>query len=293
MVQSHGYFVPHGEEMAESKFKQILAQSPFRDILIKQKVYKALSVAGSDPSGGAGIQADLKTFTAFDVFGAAVVTGLTAQNTCGVRGIFSIPASFIRDQLEMVFDDLGNMPMKTGMLPDSASIAAVLDCIGCRGVENLVVDPVLVSTSQDALTKEDTMDALRKLIGKSLLVTPNLEEASALTGQEVKDMDGMKEAALQVYQLGAKNVLIKGGHLLDDATDLFFDGKEFVLLKEKRIPVGPTHGTGCSYSAAIVAGLSKGMTLLDSVINAKIFITRALKFAMEVGKGSKVLNFFV
>jgi len=267
----------------EKKIRQILAQRPFRSILIKPRVYKALTVAGSDPSGGAGIQADLKTFSTFDIFGSAVITALTAQNTTGVSGIYPVPADFIRQQLEMVLDDLGPQPIKTGMIPAPESIEAVCGCIDRFGLKDLVVDPVLVATSGDSLVVAPTLEPLKALIGRALLVTPNLAEAEALVGQEVKDLDGMKEAAMQIYQLGVRNVLVKGGHLLDDATDLFFDGKEFVLLKERKLPIGDTHGTGCAYSAAIVAGLSKGMPLRDAVINGKIFITRALKFALEVG----------
>jgi len=156
-----------------------------------------------------------------------------------------------------------------------------------------VVDPVLIATSGDKLVVETTLDALRRLMGHALLVTPNLSEAAQLSGLTLVTFDDMKDAALQIYQTGVRNILIKGGHLLDDATDLFFDGKEFIFLKEKRIPVGDTHGTGCTYSAAITAGLAKGMPLLDAVVNAKIYITRALKFHLDVGKGSKVLNFRV
>lgn len=275
------------------KIRDLLKQRPFRSILIKPKVFKAMTVAGSDPSGGAGIQADLKTFTNFEVYGCAAITALTAQNTRGVGGIVPVEPDFIRRQVEMVLEDLGPMPVKTGMLADGKAVEAVIDCIDRHGLGQVVVDPVLVATSQDSLVLEDTRDALRRLIGKALLVTPNLEEAQALTGKDVHDAEGMREAALEIHRWGVRNVLIKGGHLTDDATDLFFDGAEFTLLTEKRIPGGQTHGTGCSYSAAITSGLAKGMTLLDAVINGKIFITRALKFALEVGGGARVLNFFI
>lgn len=277
----------------KKKLKEILPTRPFRSILIKPRIYKALTVAGSDPSGGAGIQADLKTFANFEVYGSAVITALTAQNTAQVGGILPVAPDFIRRQLEMVLDDLGPQPLKTGMIADSASIRVVREEIARRGLREVVVDPVLVATSGDALVTEDTVNELKVLIGCALLVTPNLEEASKLTGVETRNLDDMKEAALQLYQTGVKNVLVKGGHLLEDATDLFFDGKEFVLLKERKLPGGPTHGTGCAYAAAITAGLAKGMPLLDAVINAKIFVTRALKFALEVGRGSRVLNFHV
>lgn len=277
----------------DKKFRTLLSKRPLRSILVKPKVYKAMTVAGSDPSGGAGIQADLKTFTAFEVFGCAVLTGLTAQNTVRVDGIHSVPGDFIRRQMEMVLDDLGPMPIKTGMLPDVEAIGAVTAAIGKYNLGQVVVDPVLVATSQDSLVKEDTREALKGLIGMAALVTPNLEEAQSLTGCEVKNIDDMKAAALFLHQWGVKNVLIKGGHLADDATDLFFDGSEFTLLSDKRIPGGPTHGTGCAYSAAITAGLAKGMNMLDAVLNGKIFITKALKFAFEVGGGSRVLNYFI
>lgn len=277
----------------DQKIRRMLAPEKFRSILIKQKVYKALTVAGSDSSGGAGIQADLKTFSNFEVFGSSVITALTAQNTVGVKGIYPIPPAFIGLQMDTVLEDLGPQPVKTGMFADAASIAVVRDAIRRHRLQQVVVDPVLVATSGDPLATEDTVQALKELLADALLVTPNLEEASRLTGTEVRDLGHMKEAALQIYQTGVKSVLIKGGHLIEEATDLFFDGKEFVLLKDKKLRLGPTHGTGCTYAAAITAGLARDMSLLDSVINAKIFITRALKFAMEVGKGSKVLNFFI
>jgi hydroxymethylpyrimidine/phosphomethylpyrimidine kinase len=279
---------------AERKIKDLIdSHRPFRSILVKPRVYKALTVAGSDPSGGAGIQADLKTFSSFDVWGSAVITALTAQNTTGVDGIFPIDPDFIRRQLVMVLDDLGPQPIKTGMIPTMAAVEAVSAVVQQYRLKQLVVDPVLLATSGDALVAESTLDALRRLIGQALLVTPNLAEAAQLSGLVVSGFDEMKDAALQIYRTGVRNVLIKGGHMLDDATDLFFDGKEFILLKERRIPIGDTHGTGCTYAAAITAGLAKGMPLLDAVINAKIYITRALKFHLEVGKGSKVLNFRV
>jgi len=279
---------------AERKIKNLIdSHRPFRSILVKPRVYKALTVAGSDPSGGAGIQADLKTFSSFDVYGSAVITALTAQNTTGVDGIFTVDPDFIGRQLTMVLDDLGPQPLKTGMIPTSAAIDVIAAAVEHYKLKQLVVDPVLIATSGDKLVVETTLDALRRLMGKALLVTPNLSEAAQLSGLTLVTFDDMKDAALQIYQTGVRNILIKGGHLLDDATDLFFDGKEFIFLKEKRIPVGDTHGTGCTYSAAITAGLAKGMPLLDAIVNAKIYITRALKFHLDVGKGSKVLNFRV
>jgi len=279
---------------AERKIKNLIdSHRPFRSILVKPRVFKALTVAGSDPSGGAGIQADLKTFSSFDVYGSAVITALTAQNTTGVDGILTVEPDFIRRQLTMVLDDLGPQPLKTGMIPTTAAIDVIVAAVEQYKLKQLVVDPVLIATSGDKLVVETTLDALRRLMGHALLVTPNLSEAAQLSGLTLTTFDDMKDAAIQIYQTGVRNVLIKGGHLLDDATDLFFDGKEFVFLKEKRIPVGDTHGTGCTYSAAITAGLAKGMPLLDAIVNAKIYITRALKFHLDVGKGSKVLNFRV
>jgi hydroxymethylpyrimidine/phosphomethylpyrimidine kinase len=276
----------------EKKFKHILAQRPFRSILVKQKVYKSLTVGASDPSGGTGVQADLKTFAAFDVYGSTVITALTAQNTLNWGGVLPVNGDFIRKQIELVFDDLGIQPVKTGLLVDKDGIQTILDVLKSYDVRQLVVDPVLMEAEVDGRT-EEILPKLKELISVGLLVTPNLAEASRLTGEQINGIDTMKEAALHIYGFGAKNVLIKGGHLVDEATDLFFDGKEFVLLTEKKMPLGEVHGTGSAYSAAITAGLSKGMQLLDAIINAKIFVTRALKFSIEVGHGAKVLNFFV
>jgi hydroxymethylpyrimidine/phosphomethylpyrimidine kinase len=194
--------------------------------------------------------------------------------------------------MELVFDDLGPQPVKTGLLVDNEGIQTVLDVLKTYNVRQLVVDPVMMDTQEDG-SGEEIIPKLKELMSIGLLVTPNLAEATRLTGERISGIDTMKEAALHIYGFGAKNVLVKGGHLADEATDLFFDGKEFVLLTEKKIPLGEVHGTGSAYSAAITAGLSKGMQLLDAIINAKIFVTRALKFSIEVGQGAKVLNFFV
>ncbi|MBN2432077.1 MAG: bifunctional hydroxymethylpyrimidine kinase/phosphomethylpyrimidine kinase [Acidobacteria bacterium] len=276
----------------EKKLKHILAQRPFRSILIKPKVYKALSVGASDPSGGTGIQADLKTFAAFDVYGSTVITALTAQNTAQWGGVEAVSGHFIRRQMELVFDDLGVQAVKTGLVTEADGIRTVLDVLKTYSVRQLIVDPVMLAPEQ-AAAADDIVPSLKELISYGLLVTPNLAEATRLTGEKIDDIDAMKEAALHIYGFGVKNVLIKGGHLVDEATDLFFDGKEFILLTEKKLPLGEVHGTGSAYSAAITAGLSKGMQLLDAIINAKIFVTRALKFSIEVGQGAKVLNFFV
>jgi hydroxymethylpyrimidine/phosphomethylpyrimidine kinase len=251
----------------------------------------ALSIAGSDPSGGAGIQADLKTFAAWRVYGAAVLTALTAQNTRGVRGVQVVPAAFIGAQLDAVLDDLAVSAIKTGMLADDPSVRAVAQRLARVPHIPLVVDPVLVSTSGHALADSSTLPALRdELLPLALLVTPNLAEAEALLGAPVRSRADMREAARALTALGACAALVKGGHLSDSAYDVLYTDGRMIELDAPRIAVESTHGTGCTLSAAIAAGLARGETIATAVPRAKRYVHRCLERALVVGGGLRPLD---
>ncbi|MGH7893043.1 MAG: bifunctional hydroxymethylpyrimidine kinase/phosphomethylpyrimidine kinase [Candidatus Binatia bacterium] len=250
-----------------------------------------LSIAGSDPSGGAGIQADLKTFLACGVYGAAVVTSLTAQNTVGVRARRDVAPEFVAAQLDAVLDDLPVAAVKTGMLPSAGVVAVVAERLDARRVQALVVDPVLVATSGDALADAPALYAVReRLLPLAAVVTPNLVEAEALTGRPVRTLDEMRQAARALVAMGARAALVKGGHLPDRACDVLATEGTIHELDAPRIGTGPTHGTGCTLSAAIAAGLGGGMPLLDAVERAKRYVTRALAAAAPLGHGSRALD---
>lgn len=252
----------------------------------------ALTIAGSDPSGGAGLQADLKTFAAWGVYGAAVVTGLTAQNTKEVRGAFGVPADFVAAQIAAVLDDLHVGAAKTGMLPTAAIVVAVADALGRAAALPLVVDPVLVSTTGHALTDDSTVAAVRHvLLPRATIVTPNLPEAGALLGTTVRTRADMRDAARELVARGARAALVKGGHLDEGAaTDVFCTGIDCIELEAPRIVGVSTHGTGCTLAAAIAAGLARGHTLPVAVERAKAYVTRALDASLAIGRGLRVLD---
>jgi hydroxymethylpyrimidine/phosphomethylpyrimidine kinase len=251
----------------------------------------ALTVAGSDPSGGAGIQADLKTFSALGVYGASVVTALTAQNTTGVTGVLAIPASFIADQFRAVVSDISVTAIKTGMLGDTATVEVVARLLSEVPGVPVIVDPVMVATSGDVLLSPDAIDAVRQsLIPKAALITPNIPEAAKLLdapqAQSEADMQSQAEA---LKKLGCGAVLLKGGHAsASDAVDVFFDGVTSVVLRRPRIETRNTHGTGCTLSAAIAAYLALGKTLQEAVEAAKLFVWAALNSgaAQTIGRGN-------
>ena len=252
-----------------------------------KKVYKALTIAGSDPSGGAGIQADLKTFSRLQVYGMAVVAALTAQNTLGVSGIEEVSPAFVAQQLDAVFTDIPPDAAKTGMLLSAAVIEVVAQKVKEYGAGILVIDPVMISTSGAQLLNTDALAIFRRaLLPLAFLVTPNIEEARALTGKTIQTAEDMEEAALQIHGMGARHVLIKGGHLSgDDATDVLFDGKEFSHFRSSRIPARDTHGTGCVLSAAITAHLAGGKTVQEAVHLGKEFVTNAIRNGLRIGNG--------
>jgi hydroxymethylpyrimidine/phosphomethylpyrimidine kinase len=247
----------------------------------------ALTIAGSDSGGGAGIQADLKTFQRFGVYGTSAVTLVTAQNTVGVRGMELLSPELVARQIAAVAEDFEVRAAKTGALGSTPIIEAVAATVEEHAITNLVVDPVMISKHGDPLLVAGAVDALAgRLFPKAALVTPNLHEAAALLGRPVGSEAAMRDAARAVCDLGAAAALVKGGHLPGgEAVDLLYDGSEFVRLAAPHIDTPHTHGTGCTYSAAIAALLARGETLVEAVRQAKDFISRAIAGAPAIGQG--------
>jgi hydroxymethylpyrimidine/phosphomethylpyrimidine kinase len=252
----------------------------------------ALTIAGSDSGGGAGIQADLKTFHHFGVYGTSALTLITAQNTLGVREVHLLRPELVAKQIEVVAGDFEVSAAKTGALGSQELIEAVAASVAEHAIPSLVVDPVMISKHGDSLLAKGAVDALqRRLLPRAALVTPNLHEAAKLLGRPVESEDQMRDAARAVRDLGAAAVLVKGGQLPgEEAVDLFYDGTEFVRLAAPRIDTPHTHGTGCTYSAAITALLARGETLVDAVRQAKDFISRAIASAPGLGHGHGPVN---
>ena len=258
-------------------------------------MHKALTIAGSDSGGGAGIQADLKTFAALGVYGMSVLTAITAQNTVGVQGVFELPADFVGLQIDSVMTDIGADAVKTGMLANAEIIAVVAAKVREHHLPNLVVDPVMVAKSGDSLLREDARQTLvRELIPLAKVITPNLHEARVLTGIEIESLEHMREAAQAIYELGAQNVVVKGGHLpgSDESVDILNDGHDFIEFAAPRIETRNTHGTGCTFASAIAAGLAKGKSVPEAVKAAKEFITMALQHSLTLGRGHGPTNHF-
>ena len=252
---------------------------------------RILTIAGSDSGGGAGIQADLKTITLLGGFGMSVITALTAQNTTGVQGIHPVPTEFIEKQIDSVITDIGVDSVKTGMLENSDVIKTVVKKIKEYGIEKLIVDPVMVAKGGCSLLSADALGVLiDELIPSAFLITPNLPEASTICGRTVENLRDMREAAMEIYQKGAKNVLIKGGHLQESSTDILFDGERFFEYTSQRIHTDDTHGTGCVYSAALAVEIAKGRQVPQAVENAKEFITCAIRNSLTLGRGHGPVN---
>jgi hydroxymethylpyrimidine/phosphomethylpyrimidine kinase len=257
-------------------------------------VPKALTIAGSDSGGGAGIQADLKTFSAFRVFGMSALTAVTAQNSLGVHGVHTLPPAFVVQQLDVVLEDFDADAAKTGMLATAEIIRAVADRIRHYQVERLVVDPVMIAKSGDPLLEPAARDALvSKLLPLAFVVTPNLHEASVLGGMAVETPEAMEEAARRIHAQGPRHVLVKGGHLRAEAIDILWDGAAFTRFTAARIKSPNTHGTGCTLSAAIAAGLARGRPLADAVRDAKAYVTRAIQEGFQPGHGVGTLRHFI
>ncbi len=249
---------------------------------------RALTIAGSDSGGGAGIQADLKTFHELGVYGMSVLTALTAQSTVGVHDVHGVPPAFVTAQLDAVAGDLGVDAAKTGMLGEAAVIEAVAQGVERHGLQRLVVDPVAASKHGDPLLAQDAVAALReRMVPLAEVLTPNLGEVELLTGVRVTSVEGLREAAEAVHALGPRWVVIKGGHLPDnhDAVDLLFDGRHEHRLATERLDTVDTHGTGCTFAAAIAAHRARGLAVPEAVRAAKEFLTGAIRHGLRVGSG--------
>ena len=253
----------------------------------------ALTIAGSDSGGGAGIQADLKTFSANGVYGMSAVTSVTAQNTVGVQAVHNLPPEAVAAQIDSVLTDIGAQAIKTGMLANAEIIAAVAEAL--RGYPDLplVVDPVMIAKSGDALLESDAVSTLiERLIPLATVITPNLDEARALTGIEASDVDGMRTIARRLFEMGPRHVVVKGGHLKGSAIDVLYDGADFQCFEAERVDTTSTHGTGCTFASAITAGLAKGAGVADAVAAAKAYLTGALRHAAPMGRGHGPVHHF-
>lgn len=250
-------------------------------------IKRALTIAGSAARGGAGIQADLKTFQEFDVFGTTAVTAIVAKNPRTGQGIFPQSWEAVEAQLVTIEEDIGIDAMKTGMLFTKEIIVNVTKWIQQSDILNVVVDPVMIGKMGSALLKDDAMEAMQKqLIPLATVITPNMPEASYLLGgMDLESVADLKEAARRLFEFGPKFVLVKGGRLEGPAVDVLFDGEKFYLLEAPRIDTPNTNGAGCSYSAAIAAGLAKGQTVQDAVIEAKKFITAGIRHSLTFKQG--------
>ncbi|HEX7126316.1 MAG TPA: bifunctional hydroxymethylpyrimidine kinase/phosphomethylpyrimidine kinase [Thermodesulfobacteriota bacterium] len=258
-----------------------------------------LSIAGSDPSGGAGIQADLKTFAAFRVYGMAALTALTVQNTRGVRGFVALEPAFVIAQVEAVLDDIPPAAAKTGMLANAGIVRALADLAARRPIANLVVDPVMVATSGDLLLERDAVDAVRDaLLPAAAVITPNRPEAETLLGRAIRTPDEAADAARALAALGPRAVLLKGGHAVADgerhhpreSVDLLYDGDRMHRLALPWVDTEHTHGTGCTLSSALAAGLARGWPLHEAALRAKRFVWDGLVHGFPVGSGRGPVN---
>jgi hydroxymethylpyrimidine/phosphomethylpyrimidine kinase len=252
-----------------------------------------LTIAGSDSCGGAGIQADLKTFSAHGVYGMSVITAVTAQNTQGVFGVQDISAELISKQIKAIFDDIRVDGLKIGMVSQIETINAIAEGFRYYKPSIIVLDPVMVSKSGYHLLQRSAKEALaNNLLPLATIVTPNIPEAEVLTGMEILNLEEMKKAARLIFEMGSRNVLIKGGHLDDEATDVLFDGNEISCFRSRRINTKNTHGTGCTLSAAIVSNLAKGYPIGAAVKKAKEYITVAIENSIPLGNGAGPTNHF-
>lgn len=252
---------------------------------------RILTVAGSDSGGGAGIQADLKAITVLGGYGMTVVTALTAQNTVGVQGVHAVPVDFIARQMESVLSDIGADAAKTGMLATSEIVEVVADGIKKYNIQPLVVDPVMVAKSGDSLLAENARQTLKTaLLPLATVVTPNLPEAEVLCGCTVKRIEEMQEAARRIHDLGPRYVVVKGGHMEGRPVDLLFDGQDFQTFDAPRLKQRNTHGTGCTFSAALATILAENIPIAEAVGKAKEFITQAISMGLDIGAGHGPTN---
>ncbi|MEK4969967.1 bifunctional hydroxymethylpyrimidine kinase/phosphomethylpyrimidine kinase [Cytobacillus sp. FSL R7-0696] len=253
----------------------------------------ALTIAGSDSGGGAGIQADLKTFSANGVFGMSVITAITAQNTVEVRSVQDIEINIIKDQIEAVFDDIQVDAVKIGMLSSSETVKIVADRLNHYSPKVIVLDPVMVSKGGHHLLKEQAIEALKaKMLPLATVITPNIPEAEVLSGMTIRTVEDMEQACKKLYELGPKAVLLKGGHLEGEPNDLLWDGQSFNWFNGRRVETKNTHGTGCTLSSAIAAGLAKGEELIEAIQSAKNYISIAIEHSLALGHGHGPTNHF-
>ena len=251
----------------------------------------ALTIAGSDSSGGAGIQADIKTMTANGVYAMSAITALTAQNTVGVYGILEVTPEFLANQLDCIFTDIRPDAVKTGMVSSSALIEVIAQKLTQYKAKNLVIDPVMVATSGAKLISDEAIETLKgKLLGLATLMTPNIPEAQVLSGMDIRTAEDMERAAKAIYEAYGCAVLCKGGHQLNDANDLLYSKEGARWYHGRRIANPNTHGTGCTLSSAIASNLAKGYSLDEAVERAKAYISGALAAMLDLGKGSGPMN---
>ncbi|MCT4564338.1 MAG: bifunctional hydroxymethylpyrimidine kinase/phosphomethylpyrimidine kinase [Maledivibacter sp.] len=245
-----------------------------------------LTIAGSDSCGGAGIQADLKAFSALGTYGMSVITAVTAQNTKGVFDVQNISPKVIAGQIQAIFDDIHVSAVKIGMVSEIETIKTIAKTLKEYDLPPIVLDPVMISKSgYDLLNPEAKKTLIEVLLPMATLITPNLPEAEEILDCKIDNLEAMKEAAKKLHQLGPSYVLVKGGHLSDDATDVLYDGNDFHLLKQTRIETKHTHGTGCTLSSAIAANLAKGLSIAEAVKKAKTYVTTAIKNGFSIGHG--------
>lgn len=254
----------------------------------------ALTIAGSDSGGGAGIQADLKTFAAHGVYGTSVITAVTAQNTVGVTAFEALPADLVTAQLEAVMSDIGAHAAKTGMLANAAIVEAVAAAVEDLEIPWLVVDPVMIAKSGDRLIDDEALGAMKsELFRRAFVVTPNVPEAEALSGVTIRSDDDRREAARRICGFGASAVIVKGGHFpTDDIVDMLYDGHRFMEFKGERVAGGSTHGTGCTFAAAIAAQLALGRALEEAIPLAQQYVAGAIRHAPRLGRGHGPMDHF-
>ncbi len=259
----------------------------------EDKMKNVLTIAGSDCSGGAGIQADLKTFSALGTYGMSVITSVVAENTSRVISVHNVPVNIIKEQIDAVFEDITVDGIKVGMLNDIDTMKAVAEKLNQYKPINVVVDPVMIAKGGHALMQKEALSSLKnEIIPFAYLLTPNIPEAEVIVGRDINSIEDMKNAALNIHNMGSKNVLIKGGHLTGDAVDVLYKDGEFFTFTSKRINTKNTHGTGCTLSSAITAYIAKGYTIKDAVENAKSYVTKAIEHSLPIGKGNGPLNHF-
>ncbi len=264
-------------------------------------MFKVLTIAGSDSCCGAGVQVDLKVINELGATGTCAITAITAQNTIGVSSVFNIPASVVGQQIDAVVSDIGTDSLKTGMLVSEEIVDVVCNMFKKHNLKNLVVDPVITSHKGKRLLSEGGVrKIISDLIPLSCLVTPNIPEAEIITGRKIEKPSDIKDAARAMFKQGASNVLVKGGHTMghgndhdtnEEIIDLFYDGREFIYFREKRVNTDNVHGTGCMYSAAIATELAKGNDMISSIAVAKKFITKVIKESSMPGKGNRLADF--